>query len=390
MKNIKSFSYKQCVKFIPHEIFQLNTELKCPSPIYFGHDIEEQFIEKLKEHESDQVFFLTEEPVFEFCGKPLYEKIKKNIQVELEFVPPGESCKYFSILEEICENLIKKGISKKSILIAFGGGTVGNIVGMVAGLIYRGIRFIEIPTTMTAQTDSTLSNKQAINGRTGKNHFGFYYSPILIWTDTKYLETEPLISKSCGVIEGIKNGLISNLNFLDYLEETINPQLSYSPSQLFELTYKIILSKLEIIRKDPSEKHYGIILEYGHTFGHAIEWLQQGKMSHGEAVSFGMKIEAHISQTLGLISDKDVDRHYFLIEKKLGFTRPLPETLTVENLLFAISSDNKKTGGAIRFVLLEKMGKCYNPEGDFLVSVDAELVKKSVHTFMSRNRKILR
>ncbi|HBE33239.1 MAG TPA: 3-dehydroquinate synthase, partial [Cyanobacteria bacterium UBA11368] len=218
----------------------------------------------------------------------------------------------------------------------------------------------------------------------GKNHFGLYHAPIFIWADTKYLKTEPPSSRRSGIIEGIKNGFISDPEFLNYLEEVLNPELDFTDEQLSQLAYKIILSKLEILKQDPSEKHYGITLEYGHTFGHAIEWLEQGKMSHGEAVSFGMKIAAELAQKMGLISPQDVERHYYVIEQKLGFNNPFPETINTQLLMDAMIADNKKTGRELRFVLLEKIGQCYNPEGDFLVTVDPQLVKQVVENFIQR------
>ncbi len=367
-------------------VIKLSSELAKPSPFYFGYEIEADFIVELEKYSFDKIFFFTEPHLFELYGKKLYDLIQEKYPCSLEFVPPGEECKHFPVLEKTCEKLIAKGASKKSILLAFGGGTVGNLVGLAAGLIYRGIRFIEIPTTMMAQTDSTLSNKQAVNGNTGKNHFGLYHAPIFIWADTKYLKTEPLFYRRSGIIEGIKNGFISDPNFLDYLEAVLNPQVIFSNEELTELAYRIILSKLEILKRDPSEKAYGIILEYGHTFGHAIEWLEEGKLSHGEAVSFGMKIAAELSHEMGLISEQDVARHYYLIEEKLGFNNQLPEHITVEKLMNATIADNKKTGEDVRFVILEKIGQCFNPEGDFLVTIAPEIVIKVLNNFIERQR----
>ncbi len=377
-------NYSQSLNWEAKKVIQLSSELAKPSPFYFGYDIEENFLSELEKHSFDKIFFFTEPHLFELYGKNIYNRIQEKYPCYLEFVPPGEECKHFPVLEDICENLIAKEVSKKSILLAFGGGTVGNIVGLAAGLIYRGIRFVEIPTTMMAQTDSTLSNKQAVNGQTGKNHFGLYHAPIFIWVDTKYLKTEPLFYRRSGITEGIKNGLISDAKFLDYLETVLNPDVQFSDTQLTELAYRIILSKLEILKRDPGEKDYGIILEYGHTFGHAIEWLEEGKLSHGEAVSFGMKIAAELSQEMGLISQQDVERHYYVIEDKLGFNNPFPEHITPGKLMNAMIADNKKTGEDLRFVILEKVGQCYNPEGDFLVTVNSELVKKVLNNFIAR------
>ncbi|HBE49429.1 MAG TPA: 3-dehydroquinate synthase [Cyanobacteria bacterium UBA11369] len=379
-------NYSQLLEWQPGKVVQLSTELEKPSPFYFGYDIQQSFVSELEKYSFDKIYFFTEPHLFESYGKSLYDEIEKKFACDLEFVPSGEKCKYFPVLEETCEMLIAKGASKKSILLSFGGGTVGNLVGLAAGLIYRGIRFIEVPTSMTGQTDSTLSNKQGVNGYTGKNHFGLYHAPIFIWADTKYLKTEPPSSRRSGIIEGIKNGFISDPEFLNYLEEVLNPELDFTDEQLSQLAYKIILSKLEILKQDPSEKHYGITLEYGHTFGHAIEWLEQGKMSHGEAVSFGMKIAAELAQKMGLISPQDVERHYYVIEQKLGFNNPFPETINTQLLMDAMIADNKKTGRELRFVLLEKIGQCYNPEGDFLVTVDPQLVKQVVENFIQRQR----
>jgi 3-dehydroquinate synthase len=170
------------------------------------------------------------------------------------------------------------------------------------------------------------------------------------------------------------------------LAEVLNPDVKFTDEELYQLAYNIIISKLEILKQDPGEKRYGIILEYGHTFGHGIEWLEQGKVSHGEAVSFGMKIAAELGKELGLISPEDVERHYYLIEEKLGFNNPFPAEITTKKLMDAMIADNKKTGEALRFVLLDKIGQCYNPEGDFLVTVDEELVKKVVENFIQRPR----
>lgn len=376
--------YNATQEWTPGKIVELSTELEKPSPFYFGYDIKEHLISQFSKYEFDKIFFLTEQNLFELYGQQLYHELNAKFNCVLEIVPPGEQCKYFPVLEELCEKLIAKGISKKSLLVAFGGGTVGNIVGLVAGLIYRGIRFVEISTSMTGQTDSTLSNKQAVNGLTGKNHFGLYHSPLFIWADTKYLKTEPAFSKRCGIIEGIKNGFISEPNFLDYLEKTLNPQLNFSDQELTDLAYQIICSKLEILKQDPSEKHLGIILEYGHTFGHALEWLLKGKMSHGEAVSYGMKIAAELAKEMGLISQQDVELHYYFIEDKLGFNNPWPEGVTADLLVEAMIADNKKTGKDSRFVILDKIGRCYNPEGDYLTTVDIIFVERVLDEYIKK------
>ncbi|KAB8037660.1 3-dehydroquinate synthase [Silvanigrella paludirubra] len=391
---MKNFGQSELNMYLNNELFpgktiQFSTELEKPTPYYFGYKIEDTIIKELENIEFDKLFFLTENSIFKIYGESLYNKIKEIFpNTYLNILQSGEQNKYFKNLEELCEQLIEQNISKKSILIAFGGGGVGNLVGLTAGLIYRGVRFIEIPTTFTGQTDSTLSNKQAVNGKKGKNHFGLYHAPIFIFGDTHYLHTEPKNARRAGIIEGIKNGFISNKNFFEYLYENLpydNPENSYKTN---ELALKIIQSKLDILREDPSEKHYGIILEYGHTFGHGIEWLMKGKILHGDAVSFGMRIAAELSKEIGLLSHEEVKLHYDIIENKLGYKEPFPHEITSDILIDAMINDNKKTGRELRFVLLEKIGKCYNPEGDYLVTVELNIVKKVLDNYIIRNKTI--
>jgi len=365
-----------------NSLLTLSTYLQQPSPIYLGCRIEDQLPDHLKQLSFDRIFFFTEAHLLDLLANNLVATLSSHFDCSIELIPTGESSKGFSMLEEICEKLISIGASKKSLLISFGGGVVGNIVGLAAGLLYRGVRYIEIPTTMTAQTDSTLSNKQAVNGRKGKNHFGLYHAPIFIWTDTSYLATEPAFSKRCGIIEAIKNGFIDDASFLNELDSILRPDVNFSEEELFSLVNKIIQSKLKILRTDPSEKGRGIILEYGHTFGHAIEWLQKGSMSHGEAVSFGMKIAAKLSQRLGLIGQEDVNLHWYMIETKLGFVNSFPSNISAEDLMHAMVTDNKKTGQNLRYVLLDNLGSCHNPEGDYLTTVDDELVVDVLHEFI--------
>ena len=167
------FDYTTEEEWNPGKIVQLSTNLEKPSPFFFGYDIEEYLFKELEllEHQFDKIFFFTEGNLLALYGQELFEKLNRKYNCLLEILPAGEKCKKFSVLEDICETLVDQGVSKKSLLVSFGGGTVGNLVGLVAGLIYRGIQFIEIPTSMTAQTDSILSNKQAINSSIGKNHF---------------------------------------------------------------------------------------------------------------------------------------------------------------------------------------------------------------------------
>lgn len=146
---------------------------------------------------------------------------------------------------------------------------------------------------------------------------------------------------------------------------------------------RLILSKLPILRRDPSEKGYGIILEYGHTFGHGLEVLLAGRLQHGEAVAYGMRIAARLAHRLGMIDDALVALHDQLIAQRLGFDAPWPQPVRADDLLAAMASDNKKKGRELRYVLLEALGRCANPDGDWMVKVDDRLVREVLETFIA-------
>ena len=383
------FDYNRKIDLDGGKIVQIDNALDATSPIFFGYDIEERFIEVLdrstQDMPVDRLFLLTDRTIFDFFGERYLSRLSERFpDTELYLLPEGEKSKTFEVLQQLCNQLVEKGVSKQSLLIAFGGGSIGNITGLAAGLIFRGIRFIEVPTTLSHQTDGMLSNKQAVNGRFGKNHFGLYHTPVFSWTDTRYPETEPLRFKKSGIVEGIKNGLIDQKEFIRYLEKTIKQHGDYSPQELTDLCYKLIISKLEILKKDPTEKHYGIILEYGHTFAHAIEWLSKGSLAHGEAVSIGMKIAAELSAELGYIDSDALALHYRLIDELLALKPRFPEKIDPQSILKTMVVDNKKTCRNVRYVLLEKIGQCKKGNGDYLISVDREIVQSVIEAFISK------
>ncbi|NET38334.1 MAG: iron-containing alcohol dehydrogenase [Cyanothece sp. SIO1E1] len=381
-----SIDYTQPLALKPGERVVLSTELTHPSPYVLGYRIHDQLLPYVINVAGidpiDQFFLISDSTVANLYGSSIHIALREsNLKVHTLILPIGERAKTFAQLESLCETLIARGATKRSILVALGGGAISNVVGLAAGLLFRGIRHVEIPTTFTHLTDGALSNKQAINGCSGKNHFGLYQAPILVWGDTHYLTSEPRRLRDSGLVEGIKNGLIDQPAFLAYLRAAFRPDGVYSPNELTELAYKTLLSKLEILKQDPTEKHYCIILEYGHTFAHAIEWLARGDLLHGEAVGLGMRIAARLAHCLGLISADIVALHDAMIGHYLGMNTPLPKAATSEAILQTMGVDNKKTGNSIRYCLLKCLGACANPEGDYLVAVEDHIVLEVLRSF---------
>lgn len=378
------------MKLQKDHIVEFETGLEVNTKYYLGYDCLDGLISKLSNYQFDRLILVTNREINTLHGANLYKKLKDNYDCGQIHIPIGEENKIFSTLENLCNNLIKKKVSKDSIVISFGGGMVGNVVGLAAALVFRGIRYVEVPTTTIAMTDSVLSNKQAINGFYGKNHFGVYYAPLFIWGDVKLLSTEPQRSINSGLAESVKNGLISDPIFLDYLGQHLNKKTDYQWDLLFELVCKSIASKLEIIKKDPSEKGYGMILEYGHTFGHVIEKLYSNKIFHGEAIAIGMYIAAMLSNRLDYLKNEDVELHRYFIEEKLGIELATIPEIGIRKMFSSMKTDNKKTGDGVKYVLLEKIGKVLNPNRDYLVSVPETVVRSALNNFNKIKRSAVR
>jgi 3-dehydroquinate synthetase len=365
---------------------RLDTGLEASCPYYHGFDILDQLPEALSAYAFDRLFVVTSPAVARLYGEEVATALRRaGARCELIAIPEGEDNKHFGTLSRLCEELVEQHVSKDSILLALGGGVIGNVVGLAAALIYRGIRFVEVPTTVMGQTDSTLSNKQAVNGRRGKNHFGVYYAPLFIWADRRFLLTEPAETAKGGLVEAVKNGLISNPGFLDYIVNGYGGEWPVDRETLDELIPRVIHSKLAILRRDPSEKRLGVILEYGHTFGHAIESLGDGSVHHGQAVGLGMCLAAETSHRLGLCSRRFVDLHYDLMKKTMAMDVRMPGFVTTERLLDRMETDNKKTSRGVRFVLLEDVGVIHNPHGDYTVALERGLLAEVIEGFMASN-----
>ena len=364
-------------------VLTLDTCLEPSSPFHFGEGILDEFATHLKAHEFDRVYLITGAKVLGLFGRDVAAELSRTrVRCDMLVIDDTERHKNWQTLSKMCDDLTAAGVTKDSILLALGGGVVGNIVGLAAGLIYRGIRFVQMPTTVTAQTDSTLSNKQAINGAGGKNQFGLYHAPLFVWADAAYPRTEPPRQIKAGMVEGIKNVFISQSD-----PAAINPMLSlHHEGDMPGLLLALIRSKLRILRQDPTEKGAAISLEYGHTFGHAIEWLAGGKLLHGEAVSIGMCLAAELSHAMGFLNGQFLDDHYRYLGAELGTPTALPEFLSPRDVYDAMLADNKRTAKGLRFLLLRSCGQFVSPDGDCQVGADHRLVVEVLQRSSHRSR----
>lgn len=361
-----------------HPEVKLETNLLESSPIYLGCNIwRESLLEKMMDLNTDKFFLITDDVVYNLFGNELLEYMNEKVSVKLIKLPSGEKHKNIKVFNDLMENLFENNVTKSSILISLGGGVVGNITGLAAALAFRGIRFFHIPTTFMSQTDSILSRKQGINSFYGKNMIGSYYTPLFNFIDTSFLtfDSERFIRGS--FVETVKNGFIYDADFLNKLKSVIKNDFNVNQEGVFNLVKMSIESKLPIMKADPTEKGLAMILEYGHTVGHAIEKLSYGKLSHGESVSIGMMVAARVSEKLGYLSKKDVKEHLDILSALKTPTK-IPSNIKISDIINRIKLDNKKDMNGIRFVVLENIGKCINTDGSYMIKVPFNIINEAI------------
>jgi 3-dehydroquinate synthase len=275
--------------------------------------------------------------------------------VELLDLPDGESYKTWETLNLIFDHLLAGEFDRKCLLVALGGGVVGDMTGFAAACYMRGVPFAQVPTTLLAQVDSSVGGKTAINHPLGKNMIGAFYQPQRVICDLATLRTLPAREISAGLAEVIKYGPIADPAFLDWLEAHMEELVALEPSALAHAVRRSCEIKAHVVGADERESGLRAILNFGHTFGHAIEaGMGFGVWLHGEAVAAGMVMAADLSERLGLIAPGLRDRLVRLIARA-GLPTQGP-TLPIDEFMQHMRVDKKAEGGDIRFVLIERLG----------------------------------
>lgn len=292
---------------------------------------------------------------------PLYAATLKNTlakryrRVETLVLPDGEVHKDWTTLNLIFDALLQRGADRKTVLFALGGGVVGDMTGFAAASYMRGVPFVQVPTTLLAQVDSSVGGKTAINHPLGKNMIGAFYQPHLVLCDLATLQTLPPRELSAGLAEVIKYGPIYDMAFFDWIEANVDALVALEPAALAYAVKRSCEIKAEVVGQDERETGLRAILNLGHTFGHAIEsGLGYGRWLHGEAVGCGMVMAAHLSQKLGGVDAAFVARLTRLIQRAgLPIVGP---ALGAERYLELMRIDKKSEAGEIRFVVIDKPG----------------------------------
>lgn len=333
----------------------LNVDLGTRSyPIYIGSDLLRA--ELIAPHiPGQQVLIVTNDSI-----APLYlERVQamlSGFDSEAVILPDGERYKTLETASSIYDALLQRRMDRQTTLIALGGGVVGDITGFAAATYQRGVHFIQIPTTLLAQVDSSVGGKTGVNHSLGKNMIGAFYQPRAVLADMDTLSTLPERELKAGLAEVIKYGLIMDAEFLDWLEAHMPQLLVADKAALASAVERSCHNKAVVVGRDERESGERALLNLGHTFGHAIEtdtgyesWL------HGEAVAVGMYMAAHLSQELGWLSTQDVERVQHLLQTAELPTHP--PAITPERFLELMAVDKKALAGRLRLILLRALGQ---------------------------------
>ena len=304
-----------------------------------------------KVYKKEKIVVVTDTNVDKLYGNKLIDKLEKSGFSPRKVVfAAGEENKNFTTLIDVQEQIIDSGIKRGDLLIAFGGGVVGDLAGFAAATLYRGIDFIQIPTTLLSQVDSSVGGKVAIDTSRGKNLVGSFYQPKMVIIDPNFLKTLAEREVRSGMAEVIKYGAIYDKDFFYYLNSKSDVL------EDIEVTIKRCCEiKAEIVEKDELDLGLRMILNYGHTLGHAIEkYYNYGKYTHGEAISIGMYEITKLSEKLGYTKKGTSIEIKKILEK---YELPITDTVSVKELVEIIKSDKKNISGVLNFIFLKEIGE---------------------------------
>lgn len=341
-------------------------------PIYIGEnllqnpDIFADFVTNKNKSKNKKIMIVTNTTIEKIYLNTLQNTLAKITPKENIFatiLPDGENYKNWETLQKIFDNLLANFFDRKSLIIALGGGVIGDMTGFAAACFQRGVDFLQIPTTLLSQVDSSVGGKTAINHPLGKNMIGAFYQPKAVFADIKTLQTLPKREISAGLAEILKYGFINDAPFLEFFTlENFAKIFDNNADVLSEIIYKSCQNKADIVAKDETEssdKNLRALLNFGHTFGHAIEThFGYGTYLHGEAVAIGTMMAAEFSQNLGFITPKEVAKIQTLLNQA-KLPTALDKKVNANDLYKLMFHDKKVQNGTLNFVLLKNLGEAF-------------------------------
>lgn len=343
-------------------------------PVYIGTDIHSSFAPVCRQHGiPDTIVLITDQNVARLHLVPLVRNLKHHkFQLTTIVRPPGEIQKSLRCSHAIYTAMLEKKIPRNSAVIAFGGGVIGDLAGFIAATYHRGIKLVQVPTTLLAQVDSSIGGKVGINHPLGKNMIGAFHQPAFVWMDEEYLKTLPLREVICGVGEVMKYGIIRDAELFTFLESRLEDILRLDSEAVMHVQAICATIKAQVVSEDEKENGVRIILNCGHTIGHGIESAGRYRLlKHGEAVLLGLIAESFIANKLGLLERKHYERIVDLC-RRVRMKAKL-SSLRISDVINAIFHDKKRISTKIRFILPTKIG-----EVKVVDNVELKLVRLAV------------
>ncbi|MEJ6950071.1 3-dehydroquinate synthase [Natronospora cellulosivora (SeqCode)] len=341
--------------------------------IYIANNIINNIAEYIKEYTSSKkIFFITDRNVMNLYGDKVSTLlIQAGYQLTTYIVPAGEESKSYKYLQDGHDLLIENEFRRDNLVLALGGGVVGDLAGFIAATYMRGIPFVQVPTTLLAQVDSSVGGKTAINHDAGKNLIGAFYQPKFVLIDPNFLKTLDLRELKTGLAEVVKHAFIADMELLEFLEEHEEDIYNYDIDSLIYIIYKSCLIKSNIVNEDEKEQGKRALLNFGHTVAHALEAVTEyKKYNHGEAVAVGMAAAADLSYKSNKITEKEYQRIINLLKKyklPIKFQYQENKEIVFEKLFY----DKKVKKNKLRWILLNGLAKAYIDE-----NLSHELVKE--------------
>ncbi len=344
-------------------------------PIYIGGNLLASAGSYFRRHKiGKSIVIITDSHVAPKYLPILQDSLEKNqYAVRSIILPPGESQKSIAAADKIYTQLLRWNIERSSTIVALGGGVIGDLAGFVAATFQRGVGFVQIPTTLLAQVDSSVGGKVGINHPLAKNMIGAFYQPSFVLADTSVLKTLPKREIICGLGEVVKYGIILDRKFFDSTERSLEKILSGDRRALTQIVKRSCELKAFVVAKDEKESNLRAILNFGHTIGHALEHAGgYGTLKHGEAVLYGMVAESYIASQKHMIPSDDIERMEQLIRRiRIPSLKPLK--LKYPSLRTAMMMDKKVKDGSIRMTLPKTIGSVTLP-----MAIDEDSIRRAV------------
>lgn len=352
----------------------LKTKSKAKTtPILFGCDYTfKSFLKRLIERTSKRIAIITD-----YNLEKLYLSKIKHFNLKIFSIEPGEVSKSRQIKQILENNLFSNNFGRDSLLIALGGGVIGDITGFLASTYCRGIPYIQVPTSLLAMVDSSIGGKTGVNTPYGKNMIGAFNPPEEVWIDTDFLKTLPVQQWTVGLVEIIKTGLIASAPLIESLKNYTSFIENQDLSFTLDLIFESVSIKQNIVEIDPEEKGLRRILNLGHTFGHALETMENYEIDHGSAVAIGILGSCYASHLLGHLSSDDFSKVWKLFDL---YKIPLffRNNHTINTWMSQLARDKKSLMGIPRIVMLKSIGKPLPFNGEYCKDLDSSIIKKTL------------